>query len=143
MKLIYHNETKRIQMPQSYSELYKISHDAFNLSNLPTMKFYYVDCDKDIISISTEKDFTEALKEYPPISRLYVSENIDQAKESIRATDIQRSEVLSQSMSIHQSVYQNMQQSFMSRYGDQLLSQSINMSEYGVPGPIPQYQISL
>ena len=57
MKLVYHNETKRIQIPKSYIDLQKMSNEAFNLTSNKNFKFYYVDLDSDIITISDQNDF--------------------------------------------------------------------------------------
>jgi hypothetical protein len=52
MKLIYHNETKRVQNPTSFKHLLQLSSEAFDLQLLNVIKFYYVDQDGDIITIS-------------------------------------------------------------------------------------------
>lgn len=58
MKIIYLNETKRIPSVPSYQHLLKASTLAFDL--VGPFKFYYMDGDGDIITISDQNDFMEA-----------------------------------------------------------------------------------
>lgn len=67
-------------------------------------KYFYVDSDGDIISISNERDFKEALLVKP--DRIIVAKDVQEAKESIGFINMQRSSVLSQSI---------LNQSFMSQ----------------------------
>lgn len=60
MKIIFQNETKRIPEVASFQLLLKASCQAFDLAGLKAFKFYYVDGDGDIITISDQNDFNEA-----------------------------------------------------------------------------------
>jgi hypothetical protein len=61
MKLILTNETKRVRDPKSYMELVTLSSEAFSLGDkIELFKFYYVDSDGDIITVSSENDYQEA-----------------------------------------------------------------------------------
>jgi SpoU rRNA methylase family enzyme len=58
------------------------------------LKFYYLDQDGDIITVSNQSDLSEALNEVKP-DRIIIADNVDQARESIGFSNMQRSSVLS------------------------------------------------
>ena len=57
---MYKSETKKIKQPKDYESLVNYSMKAFD--NLPPkFKFYYLDQDGDLITISSQDDYEEAL----------------------------------------------------------------------------------
>ena len=86
MKIIYNDDTKRFTGIQSYEILIEKCTKAFNIGLNKqfgeNLKFYYIDEDGDVISITSEADFEEALQVLADNQlRLIVAENIDQARE--------------------------------------------------------------
>ena len=68
MKIQYQEDTKRFPDFASYADAVKETMKAFDLEvDLigKVLKFYYVDQDGDIISITSEGDLKEAQREYP------------------------------------------------------------------------------
>jgi hypothetical protein len=96
MKIIFQNETKRIPQVTSYQMLLKASCQAFDLTALKVFKFYYLDSDGDIITISDQNDFVEAQSVNP--DRIIIAENIEQANDTLGFSNLQRSSILNQSM---------------------------------------------
>ena len=61
VKVTFQGETKRLKLSGDYQELVKRTSSAFK--NLPPqIKFFYLDEDNEIISISSQSDYTEALE---------------------------------------------------------------------------------
>ena len=73
----------------------------FNLEG--KIKWYYIDDENDIISITNQKDFEEALLVNP--DRIIVADNIQKAREEIGISNLQRSELLNQSLIMRKSTY--------------------------------------
>lgn len=70
IKVIYLNETKRIQGAEDFEELTKQAQKAFGLDQSvqfgEQVKFFYMDSDYDIISVTNQDDldeFFEAMKD--------------------------------------------------------------------------------
>ena len=65
MKIIYMDDTKRFSGIQSYELLKQKTSNGFTnlkITQFPdSLKFYYVDEDGDVISITSQGDFEEAL----------------------------------------------------------------------------------
>ena len=66
------------------------------------IKFYYVDSDGDIISITNQGDLQEAYEVLNGQVRLVVAKNLDEAKQIIGESSVNRSEILNQSMHMQQ-----------------------------------------
>ena len=86
MKIIYQDDTKRFSGIQDYEQLKsKVANSFGNLkvTAFPeSLKFYYVDEDGDVISVSSQGDFEEAQQVLPDHQlRLIIAENIEQARE--------------------------------------------------------------
>lgn len=89
MKIVYLDEIRRISRPSTYAELVELTKQSFK--NLPAhFKFFYIDSDEDIISITSEQDLMEALQCYPDIAiKIYVSES----NEALKSTLYQSSKI--------------------------------------------------
>lgn len=65
MKIVYNRDTKRFPDSKSYNELIQLVQSAFKFDNVMSefgenYKFYYIDPDGDIISITNQGDLEEA-----------------------------------------------------------------------------------
>ncbi len=61
IKITFRNETKKLRKTTEYSSLQAQAQKSFgDLS--PSFKFYYVDSEQDIISITCQDDLDEALE---------------------------------------------------------------------------------
>ena len=61
VKITFQGETKRLKISGVYQELIQRTRTAFK--NIPQeLKFFYLDEDNEIISISSQSDYTEALE---------------------------------------------------------------------------------
>lgn len=86
MKVIYNEDTKRFADYTSYAELAREVSRAFNLDATlikggASLKFFYVDQDGDMISITTENDLKEAIREISDGRlKLGLAENLEKAK---------------------------------------------------------------
>jgi hypothetical protein len=61
IKIIFKNETKKIKFTDTYDNLVQQTGKAFG--DLPLhFKFFYMDSECDMISISSQDDFEEALE---------------------------------------------------------------------------------
>lgn len=61
VKVTFLGETKRLKLSGVYQELIQRTRTAFK--NVPQeIKFFYLDEDNEIISISSQSDYTEALE---------------------------------------------------------------------------------
>ena len=69
MKITFKGETKRIKIPESYEHLVALTRVAFSSKSgdhssdelILQCKFFYIDEEDEIISISSEEDFREAI----------------------------------------------------------------------------------
>ena len=82
MKIQYQEDTKRFSDFSSYADAGREVMKAFDLQDKynigKTLKFYYVDKDGDIISITNEGDLKEAQREYPDGRlKLVLAENME------------------------------------------------------------------
>src|SRR3569833_2747102 len=81
IKLTFRNETKKIRKVQDYEGLVEQARKSF--AEIPqNFKFFYLDSDGDIISISSQDDFEEALECMQDANALKLV--IDMAIESAR-----------------------------------------------------------
>lgn len=85
MKIQFQEDTKRFADFASYADVGREALKAFDLEKKytvgKTLKFYYIDQDGDIISITNEGDLKEAQREYPDGRlKLILTETLDQAK---------------------------------------------------------------
>jgi hypothetical protein len=79
VKVTFKNETKKFKKPSDFDSLVQSTVKAFG-ANLPLQfKFYYVDSEGDLISISCQEDLEEALESMPAL-KLVVEENIEAAR---------------------------------------------------------------
>ena len=83
MKIVYLDEIRRIVRPQSYADLVQLTRESFK--NLPaSFRFFYIDSDEDIISITSEQDLMEALNCFPNVAiKIYVSESNEALKSTL------------------------------------------------------------
>ena len=82
MKVIHQNDTKKFADFQSYNELVAQATKAFEISDLSqlgeNLKFYYMDQEGDIISITNQGDLDEARCE--PSLKLVIARNVEDAR---------------------------------------------------------------
>lgn len=78
IKISYQGETKRIKMTNTYEALALKTRETFGhgLDNVSPIKFYYLDDEQELISISSQPDFQEALSiEESATLKLTVADN--------------------------------------------------------------------
>jgi hypothetical protein len=80
MKLILGSDTKKVSACKTFKELLEKASSVFE-RHLQNVAFYYVDSDGDIISISNESDYREALADNPV--RMVIAQSLDAAKECL------------------------------------------------------------
>ena len=103
MKVVYQNDTKKFADFQGYSDLVNQAVKAFGIVQFgESIKFYYMDNDGDIISISNQSDLDEARTE--PSLKLVIANSVEEARAGLSAC-MNRSEYnLNQSMTSNQYV---------------------------------------
>jgi hypothetical protein len=65
IKVSLDGETKRLKMPTSYGNLVHMTYEKFpnqGLEKVVPLKFYYLDDEQELISITSQSDFVEALE---------------------------------------------------------------------------------
>jgi hypothetical protein len=83
IKLIFRTETKKIKRPKDYESLVNFSARSFG--NLPqAFKFFYIDHDGDLITISNQDDLDEAM-DMPEVEtfKIFIESSIEKVKEVI------------------------------------------------------------
>jgi len=87
LKVSLAGETKRLANTNSYESLVKQTRDKFSgqgLESVKHIKFYYLDDENELISISSQSDFLEALSiEDVTTLRLIVAENANEARQDL------------------------------------------------------------
>jgi hypothetical protein len=79
-KVSYKSETKKFKKPDNFEGLVSQTVRAFGTQNLPPhFKFFYMDSDEDLISISSQEDLEEAIESTQAL-RLIVAENAESAR---------------------------------------------------------------
>lgn len=101
MKVSYLGETKRIKSTNSYEALALQTRDTFKngLERVWPIRFYYLDEDNELISISSQTDFQEALDDFNNL-KLIVANNVSEAREQL-------SKLLSESAALSESLNQS------------------------------------
>lgn len=104
MKVIYQNETKRLPDIKMYQDLVSSTSSAFNFHQMmvfgENIKFYYIDQDGDIISISGQGDLDEAYQVLNGSMRLVCAKNNEEARQILGESAVNRSEILNQSINL-------------------------------------------
>ena len=87
MKVTHRGETKRLKLPADYQELVQSTRSAFVSHELPeAIKFYYLDDENDLISVSCQNDYLEALVFTDVlVLKLAVTKNAPDAREQLLA----------------------------------------------------------
>ena len=101
MKVIHQNDTKKFADFSSYGDLVTQAMKAFEISEInqlgENLKFYYMDQEGDIISITNQGDLDEARCE--PTLKLVIARNVEDARMCLSDGALNRSEsILNQSM---------------------------------------------
>jgi hypothetical protein len=91
LKVTYKSETKKFKKPADFDGLLQQTLKAFGSTLPPQFKFYYVDSDGDLISISCQEDLEEALS--MPGLKLIVEENIEAARFNLEPDFTMRSSI--------------------------------------------------
>ena len=104
MKVIHQNDTKKFADYEFYNDLVTQALKAFEISEMnqlgENIKFYYMDQEGDIISITNQGDLDEARCE--PSLKLVIAKNVEEARIGLSGSAgsvLNRSEILNQSMS--------------------------------------------
>lgn len=92
MKVTFRNETKKFKKPTDFNNLVQQTIKAFGPSLPLYYKFFYVDVDGDLISISCQEDLEEAIESMPQL-RLVVEENIEAARFNLEPDFSMRSSI--------------------------------------------------
>lgn len=100
IKVSYQGETKRIKMTNSYESLALKTRETFGqgLEKVWPIKFYYLDDEHELISITSQPDFLEALELEDVTSlKFTVANSASQARQELEKT-------ISESISLHESL---------------------------------------
>ena len=103
IKVTYLGETKRIKKTNTYGELTLLTRQAFGsaLEKVQQIKFYYLDDEQELISVSTQADLLEALSiEDVGVLKLTVATSASDARQQFEKTI---SETVSFTESLNQS----------------------------------------
>ena len=88
IKVIFRKETKKLTKKVDFDGLCDYVKKAFKeLPSQDALKFFYMDSDGDMISVSTQDDFVEAFEcmEGEGALKLVVEDSIERAKEMFEA----------------------------------------------------------
>ena len=102
MKILFGTDTKRLPDETNFPHLLTLVSDAFQLDIKmmirDNFKFYYLDQDGDIISVTNQLDLDEAFKEMSLGKvKLVLARDIDQARQAIGNSELCKTEMLNQS----------------------------------------------
>lgn len=89
IKVTYLGETKRIKKTNTYEELTLLTRLAFGsaLEKVQQIKFYYLDDEQELISVSTQADLLEALSiEDVGVLKLTVATSASDARQQFEKT---------------------------------------------------------
>lgn len=83
IKVSFNDETKRFKISDSYEQLVDLVTKSYD--NLPkTFKFYYLDEDYEIISVSSDDDLKEVLEsDSQTITKFVIAENQNDARQAL------------------------------------------------------------
>ena len=102
IKLTIDGETKRLKLATTFQSLVAQATEKFpdqGLQNAKSLRFYYLDDDQEIISISSQHDYQEALEiEDVTTLKLIVAKSTQEARQVLQA---QMSESISLANSIN------------------------------------------
>lgn len=110
IKVSFNGETKRFKMTNSYDALAANAKEVFGqeLGKVWPIRFYYLDDENELISITSQSDFQEALSiDDLPILKLTVASNVQEARlhlEKLHNDTLSLSESLNQSQMMGQSL---------------------------------------
>ena len=90
VKVTFKLETKKFKKPSDFDSLVYSTIKAFGQSLPPQFKFYYVDSDGDLISISCQEDLEEAIQSMDAL-KLIVEESIEAARYNLEPDFTMRS----------------------------------------------------
>ena len=85
MKIIFNQDTKRLPEVAQYADMVAQVLKVFTVDLTKelghNLKFYYVDSDEDIISVTSQSDYEEALAQYPGNKlRLVLAQSVEEAQ---------------------------------------------------------------
>ena len=86
IKLTFKGDTKKVKLSGDYEELLQRTRASFDDLPEGTLKFFYVDEESDLISVTSQADLTEAL-ESTNLVKLTVAESNEQALNQIVGGD--------------------------------------------------------
>ena len=105
IKICCGGETKRLKILSDYKELIKRTRESFGLDNMTDkdFRFFYLDDENEVISITSQADLAEALNIYDLNQlKLAVADNMQEAVK-ILFDSMQESSLLSNSINQSQS----------------------------------------
>ena len=103
IKVNYLGDTKRIKMTNTYESLALQTRETFGqgLESVWPIKFYYLDDEQELISITSQSDFLEAISiEDFSMLKLTVAANVQEARKQLE-------QQLNASMSLAESLNQS------------------------------------
>lgn len=106
VKVTFKNETKKFKRPSDFEGLLQQTIKAFGNKLPASFKFFYVDADHDLISISCQEDLEEALESMPQL-RLVVEEGADAARSNFEPDQSSSSINFGFSPAISNNLYQD------------------------------------
>ena len=85
MKIVFNQDTKRFPEMASYADLVALAAKVFDLDMSQqlghNLKFYYFDTHEDIISVTTQADYEEALSQFGGNKlRMIVASSVEDAQ---------------------------------------------------------------
>lgn len=91
-KVTFKSETKKFKKPNDFEGLLQQTIKAFGQSLPAHFKFFYVDSDGDMISVSSQEDLEEAIDSMPAL-KLIVEESSEAARFNLDADFSMRSSI--------------------------------------------------
>ena len=76
VKVSYLGETKRLKLTPNYESVALQAREAFQLDKVWPVKFYYLDDENELISVSSQIDFQEALSMEPAPVKFVIADSV-------------------------------------------------------------------
>ena len=81
MKIIYRGQTKRVPETNQFNDLLAYAAKVFKFHDVRHLVLFYMDEDNDIISVTCQSDFIQALRDMTGKVKLVIADSEDEARQ--------------------------------------------------------------
>lgn len=98
MKIIFKCVTKRVPETNEYDDLLLYAAKVFKSRDVKHRTMYYMDEDNDIISVTCQSDFVQALRDMTGRVKIVIAESEDEARETFMSRSLGSSNTMLQGL---------------------------------------------